>query len=127
MISEQVMMEEEEGDLGKENDVKNVEFDVSVSDPKGKNVVLDSETEKNGIGDEGDVEVDIIGNSGFKGVENSCMELAVAESSSNSSFGDACAGLELTDSDEAESSIREERSKGLPRLRYVSYCIENQT
>ncbi|CAK8540593.1 unnamed protein product [Lathyrus sativus] len=112
-----MMEEEEEGDLGKDNDVTNVEFPVSISDPKGKNVVMNSETENNGIEDEGDVEVDIIGSSGFKGVENSCMDLAVDESSSFSSFGDACPGSALTDSDEAESSIRDERSKGLPRLR----------
>ncbi|CAI8591737.1 unnamed protein product [Vicia faba] len=112
-----MMEEEEEGDLGKDDGETKVEFDVSISDPKGKNVVVNSETEKNGIEDEGDVEVDIIGNSGFKGVENSCMDLAVVESSSSSSFGDAFAGSELTDSDEAESSFRDERSKGLPRLR----------
>ncbi|KAI5431951.1 hypothetical protein KIW84_035910 [Lathyrus oleraceus] len=109
--------EEEKGDLGKDNDVTNVEFGVSISDPKGKNVVMNSETQNNGIEDDWDVEVDIIGNSGFKGVENSCMDLAVVESSSSSSYGDACPGSALTDSDEAESSIRDERSKGLPRLR----------
>lgn len=111
------------------NNVTNVEFHVSISEPKEQNLDLKAETENKGIEqnpvcwrDEEDVEVNIIGNSGLKSVEDNYVDLDETESSSSSSFGDTGSGLDtgsdsaFSDSDEVQSPVSEEWNE-LRRLR----------
>lgn len=154
LVSEQIMVqkidtelehgkseEKEVGALEKDknnnniNNVTNVEFHVSISEPKEQNLDLKAETENKGIEqnpvcwrDEEDVEVNIIGNSGLKSVEDNYVDLDETESSSSSSFGDTGSGLDtgsdsaFSDSDEVQSPVSEEWNE-LRRLRYVSDSV----
>ncbi|KEH21566.1 hypothetical protein MTR_7g007590 [Medicago truncatula] len=97
----------EGGDLGKEeNNVTNIESSVAISEQKEQNVV--EEIPSLSCRDEENVEVNIIGNSGFKGVEDNCVDLTVTESSSSSSFGhtDTSSDSAFGDSEEVESQRR---------------------
>lgn len=97
----------EGGDLEKEdNNVTNVESSVAISELKEQNVV--EEIPSLSCRDEENVEVNIIGNSGFKGMEDNCVDLTVTESSSSSSFGhtDTSSDSAFGDSEEVESQRR---------------------
>ncbi|XP_045811349.1 uncharacterized protein LOC123905690 [Trifolium pratense] len=91
----------EEDNLGKHNNVTTVET-VSISEQK---VVMKVEPDE-------DVEVNIIGNSGLKGVEDSCVDVIEIESSSSSSFDGTGSDTELSDSnDDVETRKRDEWRK----------------
>ncbi|GAU46213.1 hypothetical protein TSUD_401750 [Trifolium subterraneum] len=104
----------EEDNLGKDNNVTTVET-VSISEQK---VVMKVETDE-------DVEVNIIGNSGLKGVEDNCVDVIEIDSSSSSSFDGTGSDTELSDSDdEVETRKRDEWRK---YVRYVLKCFKNWT
>lgn len=135
MVFEQIMSEKtgpeleldkivEGGDLGKEeNNVTNIESSVAISEQKEQNVV--EEIPSLSCRDEENVEVNIIGNSGFKGVEDNCVDLTVTESSSSSSFGhtDTSSDSAFGDSEEVESQRRHKVWRQPLLLRYVSQCF----
>jgi len=122
------IVEEGEGDIGKEdNNVTNDESSVAISEPKEQNVV--EEIPSLSCRDEENVEVNIIGNSGFKGVEDNCVDLTVTESSSSSSFGhtDTSSDSAFGDSEEVESQRRHKVWRKPLLLRYVSQCFSYWT
>ncbi|MCH86288.1 hypothetical protein A2U01_0007142 [Trifolium medium] len=113
-IDSKLELDKTEGNLGKDNNVTTVET-VSISEQK---VVMKVETDE-------DVEVNIIGNSGLKGVEDNCVDVIEIESSSSSSFDGTGSDTELSDSDdEVETRKRDEWRK---YVRYVSKCFKNWT
>ncbi|CAJ2668904.1 unnamed protein product [Trifolium pratense] len=104
----------EEGDLGKDNNVTTVET-VSISEPNEQKLVLKVETEE-------DVEVNIIGNCGLKGVEDNCVDIIEIESSSSSSFDGTGSDTELSDfDDEVETRQREEWRKYLRKRKVTDH------
>ncbi|GAU16478.1 hypothetical protein TSUD_167100, partial [Trifolium subterraneum] len=104
----------EEGNLGKDNNVTTVET-VPISEPNEQKLVLKVENEV-------DVEVNIIGNSGLKGVEDNCVDVIEIESSSSSSFDGTGSDTELSDfDDEVETRKREGWRKYLRKRKVTDH------
>ncbi|KAK2351988.1 cytosolic sulfotransferase [Trifolium repens] len=104
----------EEGNLGKDNNVTTVES-VSIPEPNKQKLVLKVETEE-------DVEVNIIGNSGLKAVEDNCVDVIEIETSSSSSFDGTGSDTELSDSDdEVETPKREEWRKYMRKRKVTDH------
>lgn len=104
----------EEGNLGKDNNVITVES-VSIPEPNEQKLVLKVETEE-------DVEVNIIGNSGLKAVEDNCVDVIEIETSSSSSFDGTGSDTELSDSDdEVETRKREEWRKYMRKRKVTDH------